>query len=780
MRGAGVDSIGASICTSGYVRKARRWEAQMSVKETVVDLSKEPAFEIGALKVRPSVREIEYGRKTQQIQPRIMQVLIVLARTRGEVVSRDDLIRLCWGLDSLSDDALNRVTSKLRQLLREIGSDAQIETIPRVGYRLTAPTVSNALSSRKTPWAILEQALSRGPMRKFGAPIALAVLAGVIVLSAIQLSSGDGAEAASGNTARYNSIAVLPFDDLSKDGDLAYLAAGAAEEFRNALANGSERLRVSARASSNSAPVDDMTLEEIADVLNVDLLLEGAIADINQRTRLSLSLVDPETGLSIWDRAFDFSADNLDEIRPIVVSDVFEAINLRPADQPTPTAEPVISSAASENFLKANYFLSRGDTASLERARDLYLAVIESEPLYAPGYAQLVAVSLAAAHEWRHTQARAYLDRAIELDPWSRETLLAEQLFNDHMRFDGMTEEWLSRPNEPRRDAVLDDNARLRTLVVQSRYRDAETLANEIIERDPIGAETNAFLARILSRRGKPQQALDRLDQALVYNPGSLDLRFWRINALAEMGDYLGSYRELVNVFEIAPDDLRTRYFLTVVTAEVGLRDEALAISGSPMLRLRALHDAGEMGAVAALVSAEMVKAPSTEARVRMYLLRHDLQAALPWLQRMHDRGMQSNYVEHPSDYKPYLALALRQSGDEDAAASLDREILAEIEQQASRGDESVVLFHPFKIFAAAARNDKATLYQLLDEAAAGGYILFGLDDVIFDHLRDDPDFALRYAAFRQIRETQRERIVESGLIDRVRAVLASSSAPPR
>lgn len=752
----------------------------MSVKETVVDLSKEPAFEIGALKVRPSVREIEYAGKTVQIQPRIMQVLIVLARTRGEVVSRDDLVRHCWGLESLSDDALNRVTSKLRQLLREIGSDAQIETIPRVGYRLTAPAASTTLSNRKAPWAFIENILSHGPMRKFGAPIALALIAGVFVLSAIQLSSGDGAKAASRDTARYDSIAVLPFDDLSRDGDLAYLAAGAAEELRNALANGSDLLRVSARASSNSAPVDDMTPEEIADVLNVDLLLEGSIAEINQRTRLSLSLVDPETGLSIWDHAFDFSADNLDEIRPIVVSEVFEAINLRPADLPAPAAEPMISSAAAENFLKANYFLSRGDTASLERAREYYLAVVESEPLYAPGYAKLVAVSLAAVHEWRHTQARAYLDRAIELDPWSRETLLAEQLFNDHMRFDGMSEEWLSRPNEPRREAVLDDNARLRTLVVQSRYRDAETLANEIIERDPIGAETNAFLARILARRGKPQQALARLDHALVYNPASLDLRFWRVNALAELGQSVESYRELVNAFEIAPDDVRTRYFLTVVTGEVGLQDEAVALAFDPMLQMRALHDAGETSAVAALVAAEMVKAPSTEARARMYLLNHDLKAALPWLQRMHDRGMRSNFVEHPSDYKPYLALALRLNGDEDAAAALDREILAEIEQQASKGDESVVLFDPFKIFAAAARNDRATLCELLDEAAAGGYVLFGLDDVIFDHLRDDPDFAIRYAAFRQIRETQRERIVEAGLVDRVRAVLASSSAPPR
>lgn len=751
----------------------------MAVKETVVDLSKQPPFNVGALEVRPSVREIGCAGNVEQIQPRIMQVLIVLAQAQGEVVSRDDLIRRCWGLESLSDDALNRVTSKLRRLLRDLGSDVQIETIPRVGYRLTSTRTTDGVP-HPTAWTSRVRDFARGPARRFVAPIALVIVAGLVALFAGQLSSGGGAQATSGAFARYDSLAVLPFDDLSKDGELVYLAAGAAEEFRNALASASDDLRVSARASSNSASIEGMSPAEIADVLNVDLLLDGSIADLNQRTRLSLSLVDPKSGSSIWDRTFDFSADNLDEIRPIVVSEVYAAINLRPAEQPAPASGQMISPEASDMLLKANYFLSRGDTTSLERAHELFLEVVESEPRYAPGYARLVEVSLASQHEWQHTQARAYLERAIELDPWSRETLLAEQFFNDHMRFDGMSEEWFSRPNEPRREAALDDGARLRTLVVQSRYRDAEVLANEIIERDPIGAETNALLARVLNRRGKAQQALARLDQALIYNPSALELRFWRVNALSELGAFTEGFDELVTILEIAPDDLRTRYFLTVVTGEVGLRDEAVALASGPVLRLRALHDAGEMEAVAALVAAELVKAPSTEVRARMYLLNHDLEAALPWLQRMHERGMHSNFVEHPSDYKPYLARALRQQGEEEQAALVDREILAEIERQASRGDESVVLFLPFKAFAAAARNDTKTLYPLIDEAAAGGYILFGLDDVIFDHLRDDPEFALRYAAFRQIRDSQRKQLIEAGLVDRMRAVLASSDPEAR
>jgi len=73
------------------------------------------------------------------LEPRVMQVLVALARTPGAILSRDDLIAACWEGRFVSDDAVNRVMSRLRRLFQEIGAGGlRLETITKVGFRLIA------------------------------------------------------------------------------------------------------------------------------------------------------------------------------------------------------------------------------------------------------------------------------------------------------------------------------------------------------------------------------------------------------------------------------------------------------------------------------------------------------------------------------------------------------------------------------------------------------------------------------------------------------------------
>jgi tetratricopeptide (TPR) repeat protein len=79
------------------------------------------------------------GDQREVLEPLVMQVLIALAWARGEILSRDDLIEICWGGRAVTDDALNRVLSRLRALARTFGT-FQIETVTKVGYRLVGDT----------------------------------------------------------------------------------------------------------------------------------------------------------------------------------------------------------------------------------------------------------------------------------------------------------------------------------------------------------------------------------------------------------------------------------------------------------------------------------------------------------------------------------------------------------------------------------------------------------------------------------------------------------------
>jgi DNA-binding winged helix-turn-helix (wHTH) protein len=110
-------------------------------------LAGEEDFQLGSIWVRPSLREVEAGGVRETLEPRVMQVLVALARANGAVVSRDALIQQCWGGRIVGEDAINRCVSKVRQLSELGGSKAfDVETIPRVGYRLRESADATGIS----------------------------------------------------------------------------------------------------------------------------------------------------------------------------------------------------------------------------------------------------------------------------------------------------------------------------------------------------------------------------------------------------------------------------------------------------------------------------------------------------------------------------------------------------------------------------------------------------------------------------------------------------------
>ena len=117
-------------------------------------LAHEEAFRIGPVEVRPATRTLALDTVETVVEPRVMQVLVALARANGAVVSRDDLIESCWEGRIVGDDAINRVLSRLRHLEHDLGVGAfRIETITRVGYRLARaePVGDAAAPAAPTP-----------------------------------------------------------------------------------------------------------------------------------------------------------------------------------------------------------------------------------------------------------------------------------------------------------------------------------------------------------------------------------------------------------------------------------------------------------------------------------------------------------------------------------------------------------------------------------------------------------------------------------------------------
>lgn len=130
-----------------------------------IDLATTAPFRIGVLCVEPALRQVSTAETdAETLEPRVMLVLVALARAHGTIVSRDQLIERCWDSRVVGDDSINRVISRLRKLSAEHGDGLYtIETISKVGYRLLVATSHDGAAVVSPPASIDPTAVS-GPV----------------------------------------------------------------------------------------------------------------------------------------------------------------------------------------------------------------------------------------------------------------------------------------------------------------------------------------------------------------------------------------------------------------------------------------------------------------------------------------------------------------------------------------------------------------------------------------------------------------------------------------
>lgn len=124
----------------------------------MIDLASRSDFSLGRVRIRPASLEIVAADTIATIEPKVMQMLIVLADATGRVVSRDVLIQQCWGGRVVGEDAINRVIGKLRRAVEGAAGGAfKVDTVARVGLRLllseadAQPTTANAPGTPADP-----------------------------------------------------------------------------------------------------------------------------------------------------------------------------------------------------------------------------------------------------------------------------------------------------------------------------------------------------------------------------------------------------------------------------------------------------------------------------------------------------------------------------------------------------------------------------------------------------------------------------------------------------
>ena len=115
-------------------------------------------FRVGGAMVDPVSRDAKWRGGAERLQPQTLKVLVTLVSRRGEVVTRDELVQLCWDGRIVGDDVINRSISLLRHFAEQAGG-FEIETVPRTGYRLVESD-SSAGSAPRRRWISAPAALT--------------------------------------------------------------------------------------------------------------------------------------------------------------------------------------------------------------------------------------------------------------------------------------------------------------------------------------------------------------------------------------------------------------------------------------------------------------------------------------------------------------------------------------------------------------------------------------------------------------------------------------------
>lgn len=310
------------------------------------DLDLRSGFTLGPWTVLPNQNRIEGDPNAVHLEPKVMEVLCVLARQQGEVVSRNDLLEEVWKGSYVTDEVLSRAISVLRSQLGDDRKNPEyIVTVPKAGYRLikgvvpthtesgeqaTVPTPEAPPPSRRkwlpraTVAVLLLLLLAMGYLFKEQAPpppldprspTLFADLSDWFEL----IIRGDTAPEA------VTDIAVLPFDDISEQAGNAFLSDGITDELINSLGQ-LEGLKVVARSSSLSFRNRHEDVREIGDFLNVHAVVEGTVKRSGDSIRICAQLSSTRDGYVLWSQTFDRKLQDMLALQAEIANEIVSAL----------------------------------------------------------------------------------------------------------------------------------------------------------------------------------------------------------------------------------------------------------------------------------------------------------------------------------------------------------------------------------------------------------------------------------------------------------------------
>lgn len=512
-------------------------------------------FQLGPLAIDPASRRVGVIGRTEMLEPRVMRVLVALGEASGGVVTRDDLIELCWDGQIVTDNAITRVISLLRHALNDLAGDAvQLETIAKVGYRLLVahtddrviiPVEATAATPPVSP-AVLKQRPTSAPDTPLPRP---------------EASGGRGL------SALHMGVILL----LS----LSILAGGIAFSWFNGNVGFDAPIEVEAFASdssSNSNPLVSIVRAELMDVLDrsriattgsksqtwlklarpASRILRAQVTERNGQAQIAVYFSDSASGTTLWSQRFSGPTEELNhlafEAAAATVRTVYTAhdLDLQKGLSLSPEAVAL--------YLEGNSALRNPQLLREGVPRQIFANLVAQAPDSAAAQGLL---ALALTHE------------ALLARPGERRALLARSRVEAHQAI----------AKSPAAAGAAFDALSLASRVEHpDRYAEAERWLIAGLRQAPAFAFVAMRECRTLLEVGRAREALLQCQRALALHPYAEPIEWTYAEALSMIGRGPQAIQSIERTASHSPEHLMTRRTLLSIWLFEGNPQRARAI----------------------------------------------------------------------------------------------------------------------------------------------------------------------------------------------------------
>jgi DNA-binding winged helix-turn-helix (wHTH) protein/tetratricopeptide (TPR) repeat protein len=455
-------------------------------------------YEFKGFRLEAGQRRLLFQGQPVPLKPKILDLLLFLVEMRGQLVVKEDLMRVIWP-DSIVEE--NNITVSMSILRKTLGDDQIthqfIETVPRRGYRFLAEVTE----------VIPEKPPATAPRR----PEA-------------QTESQDET---------IDSLAVLPSQMPGSDPNVEYLTEGITESIVNMLSR-IPKLRVLACSTVFRFKGKDLDPQTVGIQLNVKAVMMIRVMRLGEKLIIRSELVKVADGSQLWGEQYNRSPNDILAVQDEIAKAISESLKfkLTRQDQIRLTKQPTDKIEAFNLYLRGRYFWNKYNKEWVLKAIDAFKQAIEIDSHYALAYCGLADAYFRLSNV--HYQPREVLPKAKEaaLKAVQIDENLAEAHSSLALIYVYYEHDWMRAEREFRRALELDPylvSAHQRYgsyLTFLGRFEESLRHYETALELDPFSLQVNMNIATTYYLRGEYDRAVKHLYRTMELEPNYMPTHF--------------------------------------------------------------------------------------------------------------------------------------------------------------------------------------------------------------------------------------------------------------